>query len=380
LNLRINRFKKNRNIPSPLLIWPLVVLLVAPCIAQKPSPSPDFGQSALVSNIGRASDAWSAWETSDAGLEQRVFSLPMVDGRDQVQRALSEFLAYLDRRRQYGDSVSAYIDSSRVKPQDKNMVTLDAVNRDQLEVLGVSLARLQAKLEALQTESGWAQIRRSVQQERSDVLALQSSRRDKITVDRPLGRSLPDASSITSLAYRDSERQLRDALQKLWIRYYQSLVDAVEQRPDGSVPLIVKLPTNAAAGLTALPAVPSSPATNDNPLVGTWIYREGSLQFNDVAEPHQVILELWLEQGLLRGRYRADLQAFDGTTKHVDLKLRGRFVPGHDQTLEFQSADPDTSGKVVVEGPDVTGLHVMLVRLVESGGTIPRGREILTRR
>jgi hypothetical protein len=357
-----------------------LVLLVVPCAAQKPSPSPDFGQSALVSSVGRVSDAWSAWETSNAGLEQRVFSLPMVDARDQIQRALTEFLMYLDWRRQYGDSVAAYIDSSRLKPQDTNMGTVDAVNRDQLEVLGVSLARLQAKLETLQNESGWAKIRRSVQPERSDILALQASRRGKITVDRPLDRSLHDESSITSLAYRDSERQLRDALQKLWIRYYQSLVDAVEQRPDGSSPLIVKLPANATTGLTAVPAIPSGPAANDNPLVGTWIYQEGSQQFNGVAEPHQVILELWMEQGLLQGRYRADLPAFDGTTKHVDLKLRGRFVPSHDQTLEFQSANPDTSGKVVVEVPDVTGLHVMFIRLVESGGPIPRGRERLTRR
>jgi hypothetical protein len=220
-----------------------------------------------------------------------------------------------------------------------------------------------------------------VQQERSDLLTLQASRREDITVDRPLDRARPVARTISPIVYTDSERQMRDALQKLWARYYQSLADAVEQKPAGSAPLMTRLPANTAVGAeTAVAAETPNPASNNNPLVGTWIYPEGSQRFNGVAEPRQVMLELWMEQGLLLGRYRAELPTFDGATRHVDLKLQGRFAPDRDQTLEFRSSDPETAGKVVIEGPGVTGLDLTLVRVVESGSPIPRGRENLSRR
>jgi hypothetical protein len=371
---------------STKLHWPFLICLIAvgfpaPDLAQKPSPPPDFGQSSLITASEQASKAWDSWEKSNADLEQLIFSLPMVEARDRIQHALSDFLGYLDQRRLYCDSVATYIESYRLNLGSKSSATIETVSGDQLQVLGVSLIHLQNKLEALRATSAWAQIRRSVQQERSDVLALQSSRRDEITVDRPLDRSRPVAHIISPIIYRDSERQLSDALQKLWARYYQSLVDGVEQKPAGSAPLLTRLPANTAPlAFSAAPNPASNAAVDSNPLLGTWTYRDSSHQFNGVAEPRQVMLELWMEQGLLLGRYRAELPAFDGTTRHVDLRLRGRITPGHDQTLDFRSTDPDVNGRVVIEGPGSTGLELMFVRLVESGSPIPRGRESLTRR
>jgi hypothetical protein len=377
-------------IDSPWIAWPLAIgcvaavlaVLPARAFAQAPSPSPGFGQTNLIALSEQVSSAWDSWEKSQPDLEQSVFSLPMVDARTRIQRALSDFLAYLDRRRQYSDAVATYIESFRLNPGTRPAVTAEAVSSDQVQLLGISLTRLQAKLEALRAAPAWAQIRRSLQQDRSDVLALQASRRGEITVDRPLDRSRAAAPSVSPIVYRESERQTRDALQKLWTRYYQSLVDAVEQKPAGSAPLITKLPVTPAPGgaATVTPVAANAAPADNNPLTCTWIYTEGSQQFNGVAEPHKVMLELWMEQGLLLGRYRAELPAFDGTTKHVDLNLRGRFTPGHDQTLEFRSADPDASGKVVIEGPGSTGLDLMLVRVVESRNPIPRGRESLSRR
>jgi hypothetical protein len=111
--------------------------------------------------------------------------------------------------------------------------------------------------------------------------------------------------------------------------------------------------------------------------VGTWTYAEGSQQFNGVAEPKHVILELWMEKGFLVGRYRAELPDFDRSSI-VDLSLRGK--PGSGRTvLEFHSSSPEAAGKIVLEGPGSGGMDLMLVRSVE-GAPIPRGRELLTRR
>jgi len=58
------------------------------------------------------------------------------------------------------------------------------------------------------------------------------------------------------------------------------------------------------------------------------------------AEMH---LELWMDKGLLTGRYRAWLPDFDGV-KRVDLSLSGKAGSGHTQTLTFHSANPEAEG------------------------------------
>jgi hypothetical protein len=118
----------------------------------------------------------------------------------------------------------------------------------------------------------------------------------------------------------------------------------------------------------------------DNPLVGVWTYAEGSQQFNGVAEPRQVLLELWMEDGALRGRYRAELPDFQGAKK-VDLRLSGGVVSAHNQlTLNFESKDPPANGRIILEGPGSSGTELMFVRAVAAQSPIPRGRELLLRR
>src|SRR5580704_8980800 len=169
-----------------------------------------------------------------------------------------------------------------------------------------------------------------------------SKRRSTHFVPGPIGPAFAAASTvrpISSLVYENAERQSRESIQKLWTRYYQALVDSVEQKPGGSAPLLS----------TPAKAPPAPGRSPEHPLVGTWTYADGSQQFNGVAEPRQVVLELWIEKGALLGRYRAELQDFDGP-KRVDLNLRGKLVNGNIQTLDFHSTDPEAAGKIVLEG------------------------------
>ena len=56
-----------------------------------------------------------------------------------------------------------------------------------------------------------------------------------------------------------------------------------------------------------------------------------------VAEPRQVVLEIWIENGELLGRYRALLPDYSGD-RRVDLRLRASAAAGKGPlTLDFQS-------------------------------------------
>ena len=86
-----------------------------------------------------------------------------------------------------------------------------------------------------------------------------------------------------------------------------------------------------------------------------------------------------MENGVLVGRYRAELPDFSGSRK-IDLRLRA--VSGANRnslTLAFQSADSQATGEIVLEGPTEGGTELMLVRNVGAGSGVPRGRELLHR-
>jgi hypothetical protein len=343
-------------------------------------PPPDFSQDSIIRAAEEVSGAWSKWKAGDADLEQRIYRLPMAEARVLLQRSLGRYLDFIEGRRAYSEAVVNYMETSRLQPRpNQPVVTMEAVYRDHIELLGVNLAVLQQKLDALRASNDWVAIRRAVQPERTATLALQSSRRDDMPLD--FSADSPDhpasPSAMPALAYRDAESKLMEAMEKLWTRYYQALADAVEQKTSGSAPLTAmrgsgdSLPP-AASGA---PAAPPAAAAGGNPVAGSWTYVQGSQQFNGVGEPKEVLLELWVENGMLMGRYRAELPDFQGTRK-VDIRLHGPLAAGNNQqTLDFESKDPEGAGKVALEY-NPTRRELMFVR--PSAQTIlPRGREVL---
>jgi hypothetical protein len=220
-------------------------------------------------------------------------------------------------------------------------------------------------------------IRRAVQPDRDAILKLQAALRAQAEPqDLAIGSS-PTLAWMASVAYRESERQLAEILRRLWTHYYQALVDGLEQRPAGSTPLGAIRASDSPAPKTA---AATGGRTEQNPLVGAWEYVEGSQEFNGVAEPRHALLELWIEKGVLVGRYRADLPDFSGERK-IDLRLSARTGASHSTViLDFRSADPQSQGEIVLEGPLEGATKLMLVRNVPAQGPIPRGRELLRRR
>jgi hypothetical protein len=112
--------------------------------------------------------------------------------------------------------------------------------------------------------------------------------------------------------------------------------------------------------------------------VGVWAYVEGSQEFNGVAEPRHAMLEIWIENGELLGRYRAVLPDYSGD-RLVDLRLTVSGASGA-PALNLQSRDPATKAQIVVERPQPGGSELMLVRVAGAQSAIPRGRELLHRR
>ena len=191
------------------------------------------------------------------------------------------------------------------------------------------------------------------------------------------------SASVSLLVYRNLDQQLMDQLGRLWGRYYQAIADAVEQKPDGAAALT---PIRPAAGgdstlsASAAASVAAAAPSSQHPLVGVWTFPERSQKFNGVAEPIGVLLEIWVENGRLIGRYRGELPNFSGMLK-LDLRLSGVIGRGGSpQTLLFESKDPAATGQIILEGPDDSGLELMVERRVPAGSPVPRGREVLKRR
>jgi hypothetical protein len=374
-----------------LAVLCLIVCGPIAAYAQDGLRPPDFSQPDLAAAADEVGDAHKAWRLASRNLELEVFRLAMADARVRVQSALSAALHYIDQRQRYAEKVAGTIERYRVESTNrKPIVNVETVSRDEIDVLDANLTDLVAKLEVLRSSpQEWVRIRRGVQADQTAITALQSKLREDIPVDT-LFRPAPP-KLVSAIVYRDGERQLHEVLQKTWVHYYQSVIDAVEQKPNGSAPLVSSisgsLPPATSGNNLSAPAAGPAPASAapraDSPglslLAGSWGYIEGTQQFNGVSEPHQVLLELWMESGVLLGRYRAELPDFDGAKK-VDLRLRAKMGKGGQTILQIQSGDPVATGEFVIEDTGSGGLNLMLVRSVDAGGPIPRGRELLTRR
>ncbi|MDR3718717.1 MAG: hypothetical protein P4K98_07935 [Bryobacteraceae bacterium] len=311
-------------------------------------------------------------------MERRLSRQPMGEGREALRRGLGNFREYLDKRRTYSDAVLAYLDKRRAEPGPGHpAVTSAEVYRDHIYELGMHLAALRERLSALREFPEWTQVRRSIQQESDLAFKLQSSRRAEMPVELSLGELRPPAA-VTPLSYRNLDQGLMVQLDRLWTRYYQALDDALEQKPGGA-PLTPAGSADSAAPVAGVPGGAPAAQSSGSALPGIWTYLERSQRFNGVGEPGNVLLELWIENGLLVGRYRAELPDFQGK-KVVDLRLHGHIAPaGAPQILDFESKIPAGSGQIVIEGPSGGGMEVMLERRVPSFSAIPRGREMLRR-
>jgi hypothetical protein len=356
---------------------PGALIFVRALTAQPSLPAPpDFSQDSIAHAAADTSGAWSKWRAGDNGLEQQVYKLPMAEARVLLQRSLGRWLDYLESRRAYSDAVAGYIETSRLQPRpNRPVVTVEAAYREQIELLGVNLALLQEKMDALRASNDWVAIRRAVQPERSATMALQSSRREDLpedlTLDSPDRPVTPNA--MPALAYSDSGTKLAESMEKLWTRYYQALADAVEQKPAGSAPLVA-LRGSAGSAPASASGAPAA-AAGGIPVSGAWTYAQGSQQFNGLGEPREVLLELWVENGMLMGRYRAELPDFQGVRK-VDIRLHGPLDAGANvQTLDYESKDPEGAGKVSLEY-NPTRKDLMFMR-PGAQAALPRGREVL---
>lgn len=362
-------------LPSPCSLRAAAFLVCAACGAvrlpadesHRLAAPPGFSQANIAARADEVVRAAEQWDRSDQKLEQRIFRLPMSEAREQLRASLTAFLDFLAARSSYAETVAVYLDS-RSLAGSLSGVPDSAVCQDEIGTLGSSLAALQARLTALRDSPQWLVIRRSLREPDREALERQSALRARLDIT-VLPSSRHPSPVISPPAYRDAQRALTETLRRLWTAYYQALADAVEQKP--TLPLIpLRHPEGVPQGTPAARLA-------DRQSVELWTYVEGSQQFNGVAEPKHVMLELWTENGSLMGRYRAELPGFRGT-QTVDLRLRGVPSTGPSQTLNIQSKDPDAAGQIVLERAGFMGA-LMLVRMVPARSSVPRGRELLRR-
>lgn len=344
--------------PIIITIW----FSVAACAAELPKP-PIFGHPELTGPAEAVTEAWTHWDRLSHDFEREALAMPRSEGRERVRRAYAALLEYMEARRLYSEALRSALES-HVRTA---AVTVSAVSSDQLDLLGAQLSDIQKRLEALRSAPEWITLRRGVQKERDAIDKLEESRRERIQ-DGLLTTHTETSEVLTPSAYQDSDREVRAAIADLWTHYCQTLLNIIYQQPENSTSPEVQL---------AMGQPINSEPTGATRLEGAWTYSEGSRKFDGAAEPKHVVLELWLENGLLRGRYRADIQMAAGT-RHLDLNLTGKPSARRNQTFDFRSTDPPTTGTVTLQ-PAANGIELTFIR--PSGNAyVPSGREVLTRR
>jgi hypothetical protein len=342
--------------------WPLGA---AAQPAEEPSrlpPAPGFRNQAALRRADEVMEAWTKWNRADRNLEPGLLQLPMGEARQMLGRSLRLFQDFENARGAYSEAVAAHIENGGSATDA--VVRLDRVFLDEISVLAAGVEAMQERLARMQGSPQWLEVRRFVLADLDRALQFQSNLRQRLLASAVTEQP---TEAISAREYRECERRLVESLGSLWSGYYLAMAAVVEQKPPGSVRLTaLQEATTAAVGRPA------------HPMEGVWIYLEGSRLFNGAGEPRQVLLELWVENGLMLGRYRAQLADFSGTRK-VDLRLRGTPTVGGPVTLRIESQDPAGAGQVVLEGPAVNGV-LTLSRIVPAGSPTPRGREMLMRR
>jgi hypothetical protein len=119
----------------------------------------------------------------------------------------------------------------------------------------------------------------------------------------------------------------------------------------------------------------------ESPLLGVRVYIEGSDEFKGGGRTKTGLLELWMADGVLLGRYRAGLPDSEGIKK-IDLRLRqaDEMTRDHQQSFELESFAASVKGRIALETSGVTGGELTLLRNVSANSGITRGREMLHRR
>ncbi len=345
-----------------------VVIAVWLCVsapaAEMPKPSV-FGRADLEAPADAVVEAWARWEKVSRDFEREAMASPRSEGRDRVRGAYAASMDYLEARRIYSEAVRSDLES-----RARGMaITSSAVSSEELDLLGAQVSEIQRRLETLRSTTEWITIRHSVQKDRDAIGKLQDTRRAMIP-DGLLSTRAGVAETITAASYQASEQEVRGAIRSLWTHYCQALLNLIYQQPEGSMSPEVQLEGSEPAGV-------ESAQKGGMRLAGAWTYIENSRKFEGAAEPKRVLLELWVENGQLAGRYRADLLEQTGL-RHVDLRLKGKPSARHAQSLEFSTADSRATGTVTLQ-PSSNGMELMFIR--PSGvAEVPGGKELLTRR
>jgi hypothetical protein len=332
------------------------------------APSPAFGDTAAGIRADEAVALWNRWAHADRGLEARLSQLPMADARDELARSLGRFQDFLDSRAAYACAIEAAIDIGTAA-RGSTAATRVRVSSDHIAVLAAAIAAVEDRLRLLQSSPQWLEVRRGARAGLEATLGMQSDLRAGL-LRTPADRSEAPAEVVPARVYREGEARLADSLERLWSGYYSALAAAVEGKTAGAAALV------AIRGDNALPLRPRTPS---HAMAGVWVYLEGSRLFNGAGEPHQVLLELWAENGEMRGRYRAQLPGLRGR-KNVDVRLRGSLATTGPLRLQIEPAGSgDIAGQILLEGPAANGA-LSLTREVPAHSGLPRGREILLRR
>ena len=93
------------------VLW--LLALAGAALGQQMERPPDYSQPAVAVASNDLYSAWKALQASDQDLEQQVFALPMVDARQRIQTTFSSVLAYIDKRRAYGEAVRVAAGSAK---------------------------------------------------------------------------------------------------------------------------------------------------------------------------------------------------------------------------------------------------------------------------
>lgn len=360
------------------LTWILLLLLQADAGAQTVRLLPDL---AIAESEYR--DAQEAWLKNDPNLERDLFKANPNDIRRRIRRAASLRDDVMVKKEVYLSSLVKRFDDVKTRlleTKDAHLPTDQlkaSLNREQTRLLSEQ-ERLELQIRDLPPGDEYALLRRSMEAERNDLVALQNNVALRIRSMDRAGAAQDAAASFADPLEKNleelgkfwkGERERAVRTRASWARLYQSMEGAIDAKSGPEVKSKTKLAPNASPAAPIPVIVPGSRG-----MTGAWFYRSQPGAWIGFGEPDSVLLQLHKNGDLVDGIYLAKLPG-RGDTRFLSLALQGRLLSDRQARVQWSSQRPPAHGEMMLK----LGLdgRLLVQRLNSNDSYIPKGMEVL---
>ena len=341
-------------------------------------------------------DAEETWLRNDPDLERDLYK----GDRQEIVRRIHHAAALRDdvmaKKETYLGFLVKRVDDmekrlSNTRGQNLPLADLKSdLEGEQARILAEQ-DRLEGRIHDLPEGDEYTLVRRAMESERGDLVALQNSVAQRIHAMDDSAKAQQAASGLSDVdplikkledirKIWEGERARAVAARPVWGRYYTDLEKSLNEKngsgpapstPPARTPSAPLAPTQGEKPRASNPA-PAATAT----LGGNWVYKSQQGAWIGWGEPEMVVLQLRQVGSLVQGTYTARLPGRNDK-RLLNLAVEGQLETKEQAHLRWTSVEPPAHGVMTIKmSPDG---RLLVERLSSEDNYIPHGMEVLQR-